>query len=145
MSSSGSSSHCPGEEAYHTAEEDHQSYMQGSSVASSTRTTTLDGGSDSVYATANQTPTASPQGIDTFTACLGKLAFFMSISAKHNFEAFLERCCEGVSLRTCFKERSIFMLVDFIKQGKLLTISPEGRLFYARQSIRSCIKLCVVV
>ena len=64
MPSSLSSSHSPGEEAYLTAEEDHSCYAQSSSGASSIVTSTPNG---SVYATANQTPVASP-GIDRGTA-----------------------------------------------------------------------------
>lgn len=60
MSSSQSSSRSRAEEDYRTAEEDHLSYAQRSSGASSTVTTTPNGSSDSVYATANQTPIASP-------------------------------------------------------------------------------------
>ena len=57
MPSSQSSSHSPGEEAYCTAEEDHSCYAQSFSGASSIVTSTPNG---SVYATANQTPEASP-------------------------------------------------------------------------------------
>ena len=64
MPSSQSSSHSPGEEAYLTAEEDHSCYAQSSSGASSIVTSTPNG---SVYATANQTPVASP-GINRGTA-----------------------------------------------------------------------------
>lgn len=60
MSSSQASSRSPGEDSYYTAEESHHSNAQGSSEASSTTIKTPKGGSDSVYATANQTPTASP-------------------------------------------------------------------------------------
>ena len=60
MSSSQASSRSPGEDSYYTAEEDHHSNAQGSSEASSTTITTPKGSSDSVYATAIQTPTASP-------------------------------------------------------------------------------------
>ncbi|KAL9063816.1 MAG: hypothetical protein Q9161_009253 [Pseudevernia consocians] len=60
MSSSQASSRSPGEESYYTAEEDHHSNAQGSSEASSTTITTPKENSDSVYATAIQTPTASP-------------------------------------------------------------------------------------
>lgn len=60
MSSSQSSSRSLAEEDYYTAEEDHLSYAQRSSGASSTVTTTPNGSSDSVYATANQTRIASP-------------------------------------------------------------------------------------
>ena len=56
MSSSQSPSHSPGEEIYPAAEDYHSRYVQSSSGASSTVTTTPNG---SVYATANQTPTAS--------------------------------------------------------------------------------------
>ena len=96
MSSSKSSSRSPGEEAYHTAEEDHHSYSyaQGSSEASSTMTTNPDGGLESVYATANQTPTASPD-VEIFKNSWGKLAFFMSISAKHKLVAMLDRFFGG--------------------------------------------------
>ena len=57
MSSSQLPSHSPGEEVYHAAKEYDSYYVQSSSGASSTVTTTPDG---SVYATADQTPTASP-------------------------------------------------------------------------------------
>ena len=97
MSSSKSSSNSPVEEAYHTAAEDHQSYAQASSEASSTITTTIEGASDSVYATANQTPTVSPD-VDRFSTSLGKFSFFVSISAKHKPAATLERCCDDVFL-----------------------------------------------
>lgn len=97
MSSSMSSSLSPSEEAYNTAEEDHHSYAQASSEASSTITTTLDGGSDSVYITANQTPTASPD-VDRFSISLGRFPFFLSISAKHKLAATLDQCCDHVFL-----------------------------------------------
>lgn len=93
MSSSKSSSRSPGEEAYHTAEEDHRSNAPAPSEASSTITTTLDGGSDSVYAT----PTASPD-VDIFTVSLGKFPFSVSLSAKHKLVAMLERSFDGVFL-----------------------------------------------
>ena len=57
MPSSQSSSHSPGEEAYYTAEEDQCYHAQSSSGASSIVTATPNG---SVYATAIQTPVASP-------------------------------------------------------------------------------------
>ena len=57
MSSSKFPSHSPGEEVHHAAEEYHSCYVQSFSGASSTVTTTPNG---SVYATAEQTPTASP-------------------------------------------------------------------------------------
>ena len=58
MSSSHLPSHSPGEEIYPAAEEYHPHHVRSSSGASSTVTTTPNG---SVYATANQTPTASPE------------------------------------------------------------------------------------
>ena len=58
MSSSQFPSHSPGEEIYPAAEEYHSRYVQSSGGASSTVTTTANG---SVYATAHQTPTASPE------------------------------------------------------------------------------------
>lgn len=73
----------PGEEAYETAEEDHPTYAQSSSGASSTFTTTLNEDSDSVYVTANQTPVASPD-------MEGDTASPIPIAAQYraSFEAF---------------------------------------------------------
>ena len=58
MSSSQLPSHSPGKEGSDAAEEYHPCYVQGTSGASSTVTTTPNG---SVYAPANQTPTASTE------------------------------------------------------------------------------------
>ena len=57
MSSSQLPSHSPSEEIYHAAEEYHSCYVQSSSGPSLTVTTPPN---RSVYATANQTPTVSP-------------------------------------------------------------------------------------
>ena len=110
MSSSQASSRSPGEEHYYTAEEDHHSTAHSSSEASSTITTNPNGSSDSEYATANQTPIASPD-MNKVTAslteypisvrmpekeedALGKLAFLMSLSAKQGPVVMLDRYCD---------------------------------------------------
>ena len=111
MSSSQASSRSSGAELYYTAEEDHQSNAHSSSEASSTITATPNGSSDSVYATANQTPIASPD-MNRVTAslieypisgrmlgmeedALGKLAFLTSLSAKHRSVVMPDRCFDG--------------------------------------------------
>lgn len=60
MSSSQTSNGTPGEATYYTAGEDHPSYARSSSEALSTVTKTPNESSESAYATANQTPAASP-------------------------------------------------------------------------------------
>lgn len=60
MPSSQTSSSSTGKESYFTAEEDNHTSAQAPNVAESTGTATRTGSSESLYATAHQTPVASP-------------------------------------------------------------------------------------
>lgn len=95
MPSSQSSNRSQDEEAHYTAEEDRRAHAQGET--SLTGTTTPSGSSDSVYASANQTSTTSPNR-DRATALSIHIAAREQdpIKALRRNEESLEECRERV-------------------------------------------------